>query len=96
MRAYHKRPLLPDSLLGEATVALSSLSLGDSRVAGSGGGANVQVVFLQSPPLGKPRLPAANQHQRMHLRPCCPLNVCLHYFDVLDLDQTNTNHMLSN
>lgn len=45
MRAYDKKPLLPDALLGEATVELSSLSLGDSHVAGSGGGANVQVIF---------------------------------------------------
>jgi len=43
VRAYDKKPLLPDALLGEATVELSSLSLGDSHVAGSGGGANVQV-----------------------------------------------------
>lgn len=34
---------MPDALLGEARVNLSEQSLGDSSVAGSGGGANVQV-----------------------------------------------------
>lgn len=43
VRAYDKKPLMPDSLLGEAKVALSELSLSDSHVAGSGGGQNVQV-----------------------------------------------------
>lgn len=46
VRAYDKKPLMPDSLLGEAKVALSELSLGDSHVAGSGGGQNVQVQLL--------------------------------------------------
>ena len=43
VRAYDKHSLLPDALLGQATVALTGLQLGDSSVAGSGGGANVQV-----------------------------------------------------
>lgn len=36
---------MPDALLGEARVNLSEQSLGDSSVAGSGGGANVQVCL---------------------------------------------------
>ena len=36
---------MPDALLGEARVNLSEQSLGDSTVAGSGGGAHVQVCL---------------------------------------------------
>jgi hypothetical protein len=45
VRAYDKQALMPDALLGEARVNLSEQSLGDSSVAGSGGGANVQVCL---------------------------------------------------
>ena len=49
VRAYDKQALMPDALLGEARVNLSEQSLGDSTVAGSGGGANVQVCAASTP-----------------------------------------------